>query len=350
MRREGKLAEYYAARVRQYHIRGGKNGGTPEHVNDFRDLYYVANISIGTPPQVFEVNFDTGSSDLWIPDASCNQCEKKHLYEQNSSSTYEDEQAKWSIGYGDGSRANGIVGADTVNIGDDSGLNIANVSFGQATDMAGDFGGYDGMFGLGFPQLSDVTKGKTTPLQTAVDQGVLTEPVFTVWLEQKWNAENVRAGAITFGGVDTENCGPVIDYRPVVEDKGFWQFEIDGFSYGSYKHNKKAQVMSDSGTAEIIGKAELVAPLWKAMGLDDGGNVDCDVKLHPLVFTIGGKKYQIEPKKLLLESESGQCYVGISASDPGDGLDFILGDVWIREYCQIHDIGQRRIGFAKANP
>ncbi|KAH7708491.1 aspartic protease 1 [Aphelenchoides avenae] len=32
---------------------------------------FVANITLGTPPQPFLIAFDTGSADLWVVDSSC---------------------------------------------------------------------------------------------------------------------------------------------------------------------------------------------------------------------------------------------------------------------------------------
>ncbi|KAK6035962.1 hypothetical protein COOONC_26533, partial [Cooperia oncophora] len=42
-------------------------------VIDYDDMAYMAEITLGTPPQTFVVFLDSGSSNLWVPDSTCSE-------------------------------------------------------------------------------------------------------------------------------------------------------------------------------------------------------------------------------------------------------------------------------------
>ena len=74
-------------------------------ITNFLDAQYYGEISIGTPPQNFQVIFDTGSTNLWIPSNRCwsEPCWTHNTYKSEKSSTYKINGTSAKIKYGSGS-------------------------------------------------------------------------------------------------------------------------------------------------------------------------------------------------------------------------------------------------------
>ncbi|KAH7695049.1 aspartyl protease, partial [Aphelenchoides avenae] len=153
---------------------------------DWYDEAYVGNITIGTPGQLFTVDLDTGSANLWVVACACKSqaCKgnpksgyAKHCYMPGASATYQPNGEPLSMQYGEGS-FNGSLASDVVNFG---GLTDLNQTFGVATAVDDDFGNeqVDGILGLGWPTLA--VDNVTPPLFQILAQ--LDQPIFTVWLD-----------------------------------------------------------------------------------------------------------------------------------------------------------------------
>jgi hypothetical protein len=138
-------------------------------------------MGIGTPPQMFSMDFDTGSSDIWVPLANCSTCGKDHSFNPDKSSTYEYTGFPWTLEYADGSTAEGYTVMDAITLGD---LYSVNQTIGLANNESGEFAkdsSLDGIFGLGFPALS-YTGAMYAPVVRMYKQGVIKKAVIGIWL------------------------------------------------------------------------------------------------------------------------------------------------------------------------
>ncbi|VDM97675.1 unnamed protein product [Thelazia callipaeda] len=345
---------------KKYHFRTSQHRSSlGERVYDYDDLEYVANVSIGSPigTQNFLVVLDTGSSNIWIPEISCKSvdCHHKNLYNSSLSKTFKDDGRKWSILYGDGSHAQGLLGTDylTFGFGQNDLLVIPNVTFGLGRKLRGfKQDPVDGIVGLAFTSIA--VDGVTPPLIAAINQKILELPLFTVWfcdfLQKDFGMrKNVFGGIFTYGAIDNVNCDETVHYEPL-SSATFWQFRLRGIKIGHYSITGMWDAISDTGTSLIAGPVAIVNSLALAYEEEEEMFfIKCDAKPPPLTFVIGSQEYYIKPENYVITISNGTC---IFAFMPYDGNGFgpiwILGDPFIRQYCQIYDIGNERIGFASS--
>jgi hypothetical protein len=112
----------------------GVVAATPEQ----GDVEYLAPISIGG--QTMNMDFDSGSSDLWVFNTQLSTASQTgHTnFNPSKSTTFKLIQgaSSFSISYGDGSGAAGTVGTDTVNIG---GATVTSQAIELATAVSSSF-------------------------------------------------------------------------------------------------------------------------------------------------------------------------------------------------------------------
>ncbi|XP_010901450.1 napsin-A [Esox lucius] len=330
-----------------------------ETLTNFMDAQYYGVISIGSPPQDFTVLFDTGSSNLWVPSIHCSfldiACWLHHRYNSKKSSTYVQNGTDFSIQYGRGSLS-GFISEDTVSL---AGMQVAGQQFGEAVKQPGitfAVARFDGVLGLGYPSIS---VAKVTPVfDTAMSAKLLPQNIFSFYISRDPLA--AVGGELMLGGTDQVYYTGDLHYVNVTR-KAYWQIEMSGVEVGNQLTLCKdgCQAIVDTGTSLIVGPAEEVRALHKAIGalplLMGEYWINCKKipSLPVIAFNLGGKMFNLTGEDYVLqESQLGQkiCLSGFMAMDipPPAGPLWILGDVFIGRYYSVFDRDADRVGFAPA--
>jgi aspergillopepsin I len=202
------------------------------------DSEYLSPVQISG--QTFNLDFDTGSSDLWVfgQDAGVSG----HTLYQPGSDAQQLEGSTWSISYGDGSSASGNVYSDTVEIG---GISVTGQAVEVADTASQQFssGAEDGLLGLAFSSINTVKpQPQKTWFDSAVEQGL--DAVFAADLQAG------TPGKYDFGQLDSAYSD--ITYVDVDNSQGFWSFQPDSITVGSGSSQQAGAGIADTGTTLLL--------------------------------------------------------------------------------------------------
>jgi hypothetical protein len=318
-------------------------------IHNYADAQFYGPASVGTPSKQFQVIYDTGSSNLWIPGKACKNCGLKPKYDHTRSSTYVANGTIFKIEYGSGP-VSGFVSQDTATV---AGASVKNQLFAEITDVSGlgpafAAGKFDGILGLAWKSISVL--GMTPVFDNMVAQKVIPEPIFAFYLS---NTDGVD-GTLDFGGVDTNHFVPPFVYVPLSE-LTYWQVKLDGFTVNGKSVTSATKAIIDSGTSLIAGPKKDVAAIASLVGafpfLNGEYLINCNkINTAPaLNIQIGGQNFQLEGKDYIINDGTLCLFgmVGIDIPAPAGPL-WILGDPWMRKYYTVFDAGNKRLGFALA--
>ncbi|CAI7600128.1 unnamed protein product [Penicillium glandicola] len=315
--------------------------------SDSSDDEYDCPVTVGS--STLALDFDTGSSDLWVFSNKLSSSESAgHAVYTPSSSAELLSGYTWDISYGDGSSAEGIVYADKVTVG---GATYTSQAVEAATGVSSEFvsdTSNDGLLGLGFSSINTV---EPTAQKTFFDniKSSLASPLFAV--ELKHNA----AGSYDFGFLDSSKYTGSITYVDADSSQGYWGFTASGYGVGdSVTTTTSWSAIADTGTTLLYLPTSIVKAYYaKVSGSSDSSSVGgwifpCSATLPDLTLEIGSHTATIPASYLnygeVSSTDTSDCFGGVQ-DDSDIGLS-IFGDVFLKTQYVVFDASGPQLGFA----
>ena len=331
---------------------------------------YIGRVSIGTPEQTFTVVYDTGSSNLWVPDTTCSNyttspaCKVQKKYDNQSSSTFVDQCTAYScslfLPYGSGT-VFGTISQDTVSVG---GLALPNTSFGRVTVEPGpisEWGAplFDGILGLAYPVIAmPILSFLPGPFDEMMTRKVVPQDLFSVYLS---SVENSTSSFVHFGAIPAGHYTgslvsvPQNSMQPLL---GYWCVTVNAIKVAGKVQNGTSGIIGviDTGTSLIGGPPDVINPIIAQVNATS----DCsNIHLLPnIAFTVAlsdteSKDFVLTPAQYTYrvsfkDGSPDQCSCGLFPFDAGMGLLplWIMGDPFLRSYFAVFDRGNNQLRFA----
>ncbi|KAJ3273701.1 hypothetical protein HDV01_003980 [Terramyces sp. JEL0728] len=301
-------------------------------------------ITIGNPPQLMNVLFDTGSDLFWLRGQNCNttECVGKAKYDSSKSTSFSAASNNaTSIAYGDGTKVGCIIGQDTVTIGKTV---IKNQNICIANNIVSPLDSTDGIIGLS-SFGGDGSSGADLFFSYAKQEGA--SPVIAFWFDfENTNNTNI-AGEISFAHLDSSKMNGQMAFVPVDKRDKAWFARVQSINFnGKSLNSTVTPVLIDSGTTDVSLPDAVFQTINDNMRADENGIVDCSVvsKLPPVDLDFGVIKLTLSGKQQVIFNSDNTCTTIFSSA--GESTP-IFGALLLRQYYVAFDYEKSQIGFAQ---
>jgi len=236
----------------------------------------------------------------------------------------------------------------------------APVTFGEATDEPGATfkeAKFDGICGLAYRSISE--DNVDPPFYVFEQAGLLTKNVFTFYLQ----SDSQDDGELMIGDIDTSHYTGALWSTPIIHET-YYMIAMAAATMQGSSITSVTKAIVDSGTSTLVGPTADVASIAKKLGATEVAEgeyeVPCSTTLPSLTFTLGSGSHT---KQFVVSGETWKiqvceldvictCLMGIIGMDipAADGGPFwILGDVFMRDWFTVFDIGNTSLAFAQAS-
>ncbi|KAI1295076.1 Vacuolar protease A [Mortierella claussenii] len=330
-------------------------------VTNAKNLGYAGTITLGNPPQSFEVIFDTGSDMIVI---TSNQCQGLHCNDMAHYTCTSCAKTPYSynISYGDGTWGSGPIVTDAVSIG---GLVVQNQQILDITRSGLDLSSYGpGISGLVGLMPSSPVLNAVPPLATIFQSKLLDMNVFSVYLAPTLRQN--QGGSFLFGGIDRTKFVGDLNQVPISTlagvREGMWYVDAENAFVGATPVTgyTKSPWLFDTGTSFIAVPTSFAQTFHASIpgaaysAADQIYTLPCNGN-QTFGISFNGIKYEIPYLDYVAVAGAG---MGTSPSlcvslimPLGNYEMYILGDPFLRQIYAVYDFtpGASRIGLAKVN-
>jgi len=336
--------------------RGGSSTSQLTGSEGIHKMAYYGIVTVGEPPQEFQVVFDTGSGNLIVPGAACQSqaCLSHRRFDTQRSTSASSVNCDGSsvfagmaadqitITFGTG-EITGDCYSDNICVGTACTVGDLIVSTDETSVPFASFG-FDGVLGLA---RTSMAQGATfSMMQRYSTQAALQQPIFSVFLSDS----NLETSEVTFGAVKEEHMASELFWVDVTPDSGYWEVKIDDITFdgAETKLCKDCKVAVDTGTSMLAGPTDVITKLTDQLNVAS----DCSNyhTLPKLGFIVGSRILDLAPSEYVNNVRGTSCSVTLMALDvpPPRGPLFIFGIPFLQKYYTVYDHGNARVGFAVA--
>ncbi|KAL4483824.1 hypothetical protein ABPG72_006199 [Tetrahymena utriculariae] len=332
-----------------------------------QQMSYYGTIQVGSLDQTFNVIFDTGSNQLWLPSKDCIQssynCQGLNGYYDCSASNGCSLTGKdFTLLYGKG-QVTGYIATTSVGV---CGLQKVQQSF-LLVSQAKDFENIkaDGLLGLGM--YDSINGNNNSSFVTNMKQsGIIAQEMFSFYL-----GFGKSDSQLNFGGFDPKkvvDTSQIYFHKVVLNDEKNdsqrWSIQVKVVSFQTFSYSLNINqniAIVDSGTSLILLSSNMYALFVKYLILNydvqkakDGFYyTSCSTSLPNINFIlpdINGidRQYSISSSFYFLQSGS-YCLIGISSLPSGvSDVQIILGDIFMRRYVSLFSYSNSTVGLTQS--
>jgi len=299
---------------------------------------YLANLSIGNPPQNVTVSVDTGSADLWVYAQGT-----EYAYDPSKSTSSSDLGQRFGVFYASGEYAGGEYYKDDVTWGEKS----VPLQFGVVSQYSERT--KHGVFGLGYKQLQALLEPYDIYPYAVPDAGYAETAAYSVNLGSYDSPE----GSFLFGAVDKSRfIGDIVPQDQHTIDQDGTRYEVSTASV----YGESFNVYFDTGTTVSMIPDHILDEYVNKTGATYNTTYGAyqapdEIPDLSLTFEFQGVNITLPPSELWRPLVKGdpRILLSIVPSSQSGGLN-ILGDSFLRSAYVVWDLDHKKVGLAPVNP